>query len=140
MKRYQPLNAPVLEAGPVLTPDGGVEVVGQDQLPDLIVDDHLQHGLDHEDTGATKPCTPRTVLRHILVHTVELLVEAKVDWLSLVTSLHAVAVPLGREGAAYDLLKHPLAEIGTGRPAEERGKMVSQAWHDTGGGGLRSWK
>ena len=140
MERYQPLDAPLLEAGLVLTPDGGVEVVGQDQLPDLIVDDHLQHGLDHEDSGATEPCTPRTVLRHILVHTVELLVEAKVDWLSLVTSLHAVAVPLGREGAAYDLLEHPLAEIGTGRPAEEGAKMASQTWHETGGGSLKNWK
>ena len=140
MKRYQTLDASVLEAGPVLTPDGGVEVVGQDQLPDLIVDDHLQHGLDHEDSGATEPCTPRTVLRHILVHAVELLVEAKVDWLSLVTSLHAVAVPLGREGAAYDLLEHPLAEIGTGRPAEEGAKMASQTWHETGGGSLKNWK
>ena len=140
MKRYQTLDASVLEAGPVLTPDGGVEVVGQDQLPDLIVDDHLQHGLDHEDSGATEPCTPRTVLRHILVHTVELLVEAKVDWLSLVTSLHAVAVPLGREGAAYDLFEHPLAEIGTGRPAEEGAKMASQTWHETGGGSLKNWK
>ena len=140
MERYQPLDAPLLEAGLVLTPDGGVEVVGQDQLPDLIVDDHLQHGLDHEDSGATEPCTPRTVLRHILVHTVELLVEAKVDWLSLVTSLHAVAVPLGREGAAYDLFEHPLAEIGTGRPAEEGAKMASQTWHETGGGSLKNWK
>ena len=140
MKRYQTLDASVLEAGPVLTPDGGVEVVGQDQLPDLIVDDHLQHGLDHEDSGATEPCTPRTVLRHILVHAVELLVEAKVDWLSLVTSLHAVAVPLGREGAAYDLFEHPLAEIGTGRPAEEGAKMASQTWHETGGGSLKNWK
>ena len=140
MERYQPLDAPVLEAGLVLTPDGGVEVVGQDQLPDLIVDDHLQHGLDHEDSGATEPCTPRTVLRHILVHTVELLVEAKVDRLPLVTSLHAVAVPLGREGAAYDLFEHPLAEIGTGRPAEEGAKMASQTWHETGGGSLKNWK